>query len=221
MDPELEKLVNETEGANKNKLCIEIVDIVQVKEALQGVISDDAFLERLSDFYNRFAHPKADEDTTSSSELFLVTPVLPDKPARTLVHQAVRALFKGVLQTQAQDDDSIRIYHFRQPTAAAGRDNRNRRPADQCNFLSFHLYKENMDTMEAVQTLARRLHMNAKDFSYAGTKDRRGITVQRIVARNVTPKKILGINKLAPGENKQLAVSDIQYHVGSLAPLIH
>ncbi|AEO69486.1 uncharacterized protein THITE_2119958 [Thermothielavioides terrestris NRRL 8126] len=47
-------------------------------------------------------------------------------------------------------------------------------------YLHFTLYKENKDTMDAVNTIARLLKIKASNFGFAGTKDRRASTVQRI-----------------------------------------
>ena len=43
----------------------------------------------------------------------------------------------------------------------------------------FVLYKKNIGTADAISLLCKKLHLkNAKAFHYAGTKDKRGITVQ-------------------------------------------
>lgn len=47
-------------------------------------------------------------------------------------------------------------------------------------YLHFSLYKENKDTMEVISFLARCLKCKPKDFQFAGTKDRRAATVQRV-----------------------------------------
>jgi len=46
--------------------------------------------------------------------------------------------------------------------------------------LHFRLYKENRDTAEAIQSISRCLRIPPKSFQFAGTKDRRGITVQSV-----------------------------------------
>lgn len=47
-------------------------------------------------------------------------------------------------------------------------------------YLHFSLCKENKDTMEAISWLAKQLRMKPASFQFAGTKDRRGVTVQRV-----------------------------------------
>ncbi len=47
-------------------------------------------------------------------------------------------------------------------------------------YLHFSLYKENKDTMEAISWLSKQVRMNPRSFQFAGTKDRRAVTVQRV-----------------------------------------
>lgn len=42
------------------------------------------------------------------------------------------------------------------------------------------MQKTNRDTQDALSHLARRLHANVKDLCVSGTKDKRGVTVQRV-----------------------------------------
>ena len=55
-------------------------------------------------------------------------------------------------------------------------------PKDRPEYLDFRLYKENCDTGEAVSGIARCVGRSAKQFTVAGTKDRRAVTVQQICA---------------------------------------
>lgn len=52
-------------------------------------------------------------------------------------------------------------------------------------YLHFSLYKENKDTMEAISWLSKQLRMNPRSFQFAGTKDRRAVTVQRVSVERV------------------------------------
>lgn len=74
-------------------------------------------------------------------------------------------------------------------------------------FLHFSLYKENKDTMEAVNLLAGALGMKPNFFSTAGTKDRRAVTVQRVSIRGRDPKRVLTANAKLRG----LAIGDFKF----------
>jgi len=65
-------------------------------------------------------------------------------------------------------------------------------PRDRPRFLHFSLYKENMETFEACSQLANKVRTQVKFFSFAGTKDKRGRTVQRISVSMVEAKSIFG-----------------------------
>ena len=55
-----------------------------------------------------------------------------------------------------------------------------RKPRDknEPQFLKVALYKSNMETMQAVHYIAKRLRKTPKQFGIAGNKDKRGITTQ-------------------------------------------
>ncbi|KAG1755584.1 tRNA pseudouridine synthase D [Suillus lakei] len=118
------------------------------------------------------------------------------KTDRTALHQAVRELFGGKLDsetdmsTPAGDDGSrIAIKWSRngggRGGGRGGRGGRSDR-SDRGNhppYIHFTLQKTNRDTQDALGYLSRTLHVNTKDLSVAGTKDKRGVTVQRVSLR--------------------------------------
>ena len=56
--------------------------------------------------------------------------------------------------------------------------------------LHFSLCKENKDTMECISYLTRLLNMKPSAFQFAGTKDRRGVTVQRVSVYRVLAERL-------------------------------
>ena len=63
-------------------------------------------------------------------------------------------------------------------------------------YLHFSLYKENKDTMESVSYLAKQLRMNPRSFQFAGTKDRRAVTVQRVSVERVLVHAMISAGRL-------------------------
>jgi tRNA pseudouridine13 synthase len=59
-------------------------------------------------------------------------------------------------------------------------------------FVAFFLVKRNIDTLQAVHQLSRILGVSHKRFSYAGIKDRRAVTSQRVTLYNASPQDLLG-----------------------------
>ncbi len=57
---------------------------------------------------------------------------------------------------------------------------------EHCRFLRFTVTKSNRDTMELVMYLSKLMRATPKLFSYAGTKDKRGVTSQRLCVYKVS-----------------------------------
>ncbi|ORX91128.1 pseudouridine synthase, partial [Basidiobolus meristosporus CBS 931.73] len=66
-------------------------------------------------------------------------------------------------------------------------------------FCQFVVRKENRDTADVVGDIARMTKLSPKVFSYAGTKDRRGITTQLVTGHHVKAERLLGLNKSMRG----------------------
>lgn len=75
------------------------------------------------------------------------------------------------------------------------------------DFLHFTLYKENKDTMEVVGFLGSKLNCGAKGFGFAGTKDRRACTAQRVCVKRQTAERMYGFNRVL----FNAAIGDFEY----------
>lgn len=69
-------------------------------------------------------------------------------------------------------------------------------PKERGEYCHFSLYKENKDTMQAINLLAKCIKVKPDRFAYAGTKDGRAITVQRVSVFRVDAKNLQGLNKV-------------------------
>ncbi|KAL1903510.1 multisubstrate pseudouridine synthase 7 [Sporothrix stenoceras] len=129
--------------------------------------------------------------------------VVSDRSKRGHFHQEIRRIFSGSFETRA-DGDSGAIVAM--PSASSNRartggrngangrgggngDNRRESRASKKaskavegsgKYLHFTMYKENKDTIEALNFLARMLKLKSSSFGFAGTKDRRAATTQRV-----------------------------------------
>lgn len=74
-------------------------------------------------------------------------------------------------------------------------------------YIHFTLQKTNRDTQDALQHLVRTLHVSARDLSTAGTKDKRGVTVQRVSLRR-GGKTVEDVWKLANGVPARQSADD-------------
>ncbi|OQE14645.1 hypothetical protein PENFLA_c036G06665 [Penicillium flavigenum] len=150
------------------------------------------------------------------SEFGNVTFPVSDRELRTKIHQSIRRIFKSQLEssTDAEGNMSITAANNRfKRGATAGRAN-GRPQGHRINweelggpYLHFTIYKENKDTMEVIGYIARSLKMNPKSFQFAGTKDRRGVTVQRACAVRVHRDRLAGVNS----DLRNAYIGDFEY----------
>ncbi|XP_077120873.1 pseudouridylate synthase 7 homolog isoform X4 [Ranitomeya variabilis] len=118
------------------------------------------------------------------------------KEKRTIIHQAIKGLFPG-LETKTEDRDGkkyIIAYHAAGKKALSN-PRKHSWPKSRGSFCHFVLYKENKDTMDAINVLSRFLRVKPNIFSYMGTKDKRAITVQAIAVLKITAQRLAHLNK--------------------------
>ncbi|KAK9796674.1 hypothetical protein WJX73_005450 [Symbiochloris irregularis] len=74
-------------------------------------------------------------------------------------------------------------------------------------FLRFTLAKENLDSHACLSLLSRLLHVPASAFAVAGTKDKRGVTVQQVTANKISPERLASLNATLRG----IKLGDFEY----------
>ncbi|KAL8827095.1 MAG: hypothetical protein Q9191_003394 [Dirinaria sp. TL-2023a] len=145
-----------------------------------------------------------------------------DRSIRTRIHQDLRRVFQSRLESSTDDDGTIRIvaasekpsWNHRAPGRGNNQQHQRGKPWGRTQwqdlggeYLHFTLCKENKDTMEAVVWLAKQLKMQPRSFQFAGTKDRRGVTVQRVSAHRVMADRMM----IAGRTLRQAKVGNFQY----------
>ncbi|KAJ4292235.1 multisubstrate pseudouridine synthase 7 [Collariella sp. IMI 366227] len=143
-----------------------------------------------------------------------------DRAKRSVIHQEIRRIFHSRIETVADSAGIIKAAPARWAlnSRASGqtwgrRDNnrfrdQGREYADLGGeYLHLTLYKENKDTMDAVNTIARLLKVKASNFGFAGTKDRRAGTVQRISVYRQKASNLIWLNTRIPN----VKVGDFEY----------
>ncbi|KAI1552101.1 pseudouridine synthase TruD Pus7 [Pyrenophora tritici-repentis] len=140
----------------------------------------------------------------------VISPPITDKDMRTKAHQSLRRIFPNLLESAMESDQTIRIKatppaeRKNKKGKGGGRDredhSRRRGGLDWeelgGEYLHFNLYKENKDTMEVVGFLGSKLNCGTKGFGFAGTKDRRACTVQRVCVKRQTAQRMQNFNKM-------------------------
>jgi tRNA pseudouridine13 synthase len=135
----------------------------------------------------------------------VVSRSIDDKMLRTQAHVNIRRIFSSRLESTTEDSNKISI-SAALPQMKNGRAQKLDRNAgggrakgkpgwDELGgeFLHMTLFKENKDTMEIMYYLASSLKLHVRNFQFAGTKDRRGVTVQRVSVCRVHAERIANI----------------------------
>ncbi|TLD27543.1 tRNA pseudouridine synthase D [Venturia nashicola] len=160
--------------------------------------------------------------TAKSRDLGAVTSeVIEDKDDRTKAHIAVRRIFpNNRFETFTTEKETIMISKaagFGQQRGG-GKWTRNQAGDQKAKgklawqelggeYLHFTLYKENKDTMESISYMGSVLKTKPKDFGFAGTKDRRGVTVQRASVYRVQADRMANLNRTLNNS----AIGDFKY----------
>ncbi|KAL9116198.1 MAG: hypothetical protein Q9227_000569 [Pyrenula ochraceoflavens] len=146
----------------------------------------------------------------------VVSIVTPERSMRTALHSDIRRIFSSRIESFTDKDGVMKFAPAR--NAQHGRDgNRHGRPRVNWNekggdYLHFSIYKENRDTMEVISHLCRQTRTSAKSFQFAGTKDKRAVTVQRASAFRIDAHQLAAQNRNLRGS----AVGDFQHQKQSL-----
>ncbi|XP_061178701.1 pseudouridylate synthase 7 homolog [Saccostrea echinata] len=186
-------IVNEIDEEGKIvKLTSLEVDqsLIQAEEDLEGVLSPEQ-KEILDNFNANPVHERTVDIAAPE-----------DKEMRVKIHQIVKKNYKK-LQSDTLFEDDVRFIQITAKGSRGGsagqyfRQNymQNPWPPGCGNYCRFVLYKENMDTMEAINRMTKLFHINKNLFQFAGTKDKRAITSQEMTAYRVRAEKLAGGNR--------------------------
>ena len=145
---------------------------------------------------------KLPESVLDDTEEAIVGHLL-DKQSRSALHHFIRYYLGDVLDSEAVESpepgsaaSAIRILPKR-----SGRTKRKREPWPKSlpPHLHFSLHKTNRDTSTALEQLARRLGTTQKAFGFAGTKDKRAVTLQRASVHRQRASALARAASLCPG----------------------
>ncbi|KAL6944948.1 hypothetical protein ACO0QE_002390 [Hanseniaspora vineae] len=132
-----------------------------------------------------------------------------DKALRTKLHQLIRKAFDNSLESVTTEDNHFKIANNNKKSRVSketmieqtkdenGVENWGYGPSKQ--FIHFTLYKENKETMDAINIMTRLLRVPSKNVKFAGTKDRRGVTCQRLSISKIRLDRLNALNRTLKG----------------------
>ena len=132
------------------------------------------------------------------------------RETRSKIHQEIRRIFNSRFETVTDKNGSMVItampdkptFHARTPVNNVRDRGSNHKQWTKPtweelggDFLHFTLFKENKDTMECISWMAKELKMKPSSFHFAGTKDRRAVTVQRVSVYRVLAERMISVGR--------------------------
>lgn len=145
-----------------------------------------------------------------------------DRSIRSQIHEDIRRIFSRKIESSTDQEGVLVLTASSNDTRGRqwGKSNEKggRRPGKLGwldrggEYVHFTLYKENKDTLEIISALARQLKTTNKTFQFAGTKDRRAVTVQRVSAYRVEAERLAGLNRSL----RFAGIGDFQYQIYGL-----
>ncbi|RIA96010.1 pseudouridine synthase [Glomus cerebriforme] len=174
------------------------VDKPEVIEIPKEEISDEQIFQKMKTLLGEETSIQIQNLLNGQDEnlSFVDTKVEKDKNKRKDIHQFFKEHFGNKLNTEAKDG----VIRINMHTDKTRKDRRNKQQKNDIwnalggSYCQFTLYKENRDTIEAINFLGKLLKVHSKTFSYAGTKDRRAITVQKVTANRIKAERLFGMN---------------------------
>lgn len=112
-----------------------------------------------------------------------------DKESRRSLHQSIRQFWPGLSSTTV--DSAVVISKGNANSRSGGGYSW---PEGRPKFLSAVLRKRNRDTTDVVHELSSILRVKPSVFSFAGTKDKRGVTTQRLTGWKVVAERLRGLS---------------------------
>ncbi|KAF8865800.1 pseudouridine synthase [Acephala macrosclerotiorum] len=152
---------------------------------------------------------------------FVTSPPIQDKTVRGNIHGQLRRIFSSLFDSSTDNNNGIVV--IAAPSTSQKNPRGGSQPHRQQNtgqikgkqgweekggeHLHMTMCKENKDTMEVISYMARELRCKPKDFSFAGTKDRRATTNQRVSVFRQTAERVAKLN----ASLRNAAVGDFKY----------
>ncbi|KAI0023197.1 pseudouridine synthase [Xylariomycetidae sp. FL0641] len=157
---------------------------------------------------------KKDPKANPKSLGFVKISAMSNKSQRSRVHSEIRRIFNGKLDTLTDSDGSIKASVMSGGNQQGPRSRNEPKRGGRSDafpgtgpFLHFSMYKENKDTIDALQNITRLIRLQKNSFGTAGTKDRRAATVQRVSIKIKNPASLLVVNDKIPN----IKIGDFRY----------
>jgi tRNA pseudouridine13 synthase len=183
------------ETADENKPTEKEAIRAEFLEALNG---DEEAVDKI------LALIEIPKDQAEEAQEVLTKPIR-EKEDRAKVHRVIKKFYRDTLTSDVfGEDQQVRVRLATEQDKRAlsksnkknNRNNRNHVNWDELGgeYLEFVMLKENRETMDVLGHVAKMAGISAKALTFAGTKDKRGVTVQRLTAHKCTKETLAAVN---------------------------
>lgn len=199
---------------NENELkvsnCLKELKTIFEKEGGIEIILDQLkiYLEEL------FLNTSYNINKSKSNSFKL--PYLANKEDRKKFHECLRTCFEGKLESETIKDENIIIFpNFDNNNNNNNKFNNSRSRVNLSdsinqNYLICTLLKRNSDMNYSTNYIAKFIHRSTKSIKFAGNKDKRGITTQKISFFKVSKEELMQAQQ-KPFWDKKLELSNFEY----------
>ena len=130
------------------------------------------------------------QDKTADGDMVTIDITTKEKPERKVIHELIRKTFDHLQTDFAEKEGKKHIAVSKKRKQGLTKAGRPGWPRERPKFLHFTMYKEDQDTANILNSMAKILQKDKKGFGIAGTKDKRARTSQRVSIAFVTPRSI-------------------------------
>ncbi|KAG6969930.1 hypothetical protein JG688_00005112 [Phytophthora aleatoria] len=145
-------------------------------------------------------------EVKKDTETAFFFPPINTKETRAAVHEVVRKFGSGIVVSDTTtNSDGVSVIRVRRVMVGGkkrkdmdqrgGNNGRAPWPKNRPDYLQFVLYKRNMETNSVMMQLAKAMNSNVSAFTYAGTKDKRGITTQLCTVYRGSRERLETLNR--------------------------
>jgi tRNA pseudouridine13 synthase len=185
----IEDIVSNTNNEQKEELTEEKADSI-INNKIKPIITNETDINNISKFISNYIYKQNLINASIDIEY------INDKQQRKLFHELLRENFPFLDSETTEDKETkhkqIRITYI---TKQSYYKRRKVFPDKTKTCLHLSMLKRNMDTVGAINYISRLIHHSTKSIKFAGNKDKRGITTQRISCYNTLPNEITSAMK--------------------------
>ncbi|KAG5678922.1 hypothetical protein PVAND_008545 [Polypedilum vanderplanki] len=190
--------VNEID-LNNQQAIFDDIKIPEISDLEKGLDKDGVEL-KIEDFIDEEKRKEIDELLKNNDyhKSVLIEVTDEDKDYRANLHKIMRKTYGGkTINNTITTGTGKKYIQVKKYGKNDQKDQRGWQWPEE--YVHFILFKENIDTLQAISQIAKSLHLKASSFNYCGTKDKRAKTSQWISVRKVDPSKIVNAARRLQG----------------------